>query len=157
MLSWAELTFKQAGWMTADGTLSYRAGSIGDPIFPYDQLNSLPRDPAQLNAYFVRLDPVKTDNNSVVEFSQIESMLFGMVLPPWLEAELFQALALIPAIQVKDHVKDIAGRAGVSFVLPPTKQREQLKSSWTAPITTCWPGDPGTTQVYPRPTARRRS
>jgi hypothetical protein len=117
----------QDGWMTADGTLTYGAGIIGDPIYPYDKLGSLPRDPAKLDAYFVSQDPAKTDDKGVVDFGQIESMLFGMVLPPWLEAEMYHALALIPGIRVKDQVKDIAGRAGVAFVLPPTKQSEQLE------------------------------
>ncbi|HLK79110.1 MAG TPA: CU044_5270 family protein [Streptosporangiaceae bacterium] len=115
----------QDGWMTADGTLNYGAGIIGDPIYPYDKLGSLPRDPAKLDAYFVSQDPAKTDDQGVVDFSHIRSMLFGMVLPPWLEAEMYHALALIPGIRVKDQVKDIAGRAGVAFVLPPTKQSEQ--------------------------------
>jgi hypothetical protein len=116
----------QSGWMTADGRITYGgAGIIGNPIFPYDKIDSLPRDPAKLLAYFRDLDPVKTDNNSVVEFSQIESMLFGMVLPSWLEAEMFHALALVPMIQVKDHVTDIAGRAGIAFVLPETRQSEK--------------------------------
>jgi hypothetical protein len=118
----------QAGWMTADGTITYGgAGIIGNPIYPYSKLGSLPRDPAKLDAYFVSLDPVKTDNRSLVAFSQIQSMLFGMVLPPWLEAEMYHALALIPDVQVKDSVTDIAGRAGVAFLLPPTKQSEQLE------------------------------
>ena len=117
----------QDGWMTADGTLNYGAGIIGDPIYPYDKLGSLPRDPAKLDAYFVSQDPAKTDDKGVVDFGTIDSMLFGMVLPPWLEAEMYHALALIPGIRVKDHVKDIAGRAGVAFVLPPTKQSEQLE------------------------------
>ncbi|HEX6518607.1 MAG TPA: hypothetical protein VF070_01125 [Streptosporangiaceae bacterium] len=121
------ITSSQDGWMTADGTLSYGAGSIGDPIFPYNRIGSLPRDPAALDKYFRSLDPVASDNNSSVEFSQIEEMLFGMILPPWLEAEMFHALALIPHIQVRQHVKDIAGRDGVAFVLPPTKQSEQLE------------------------------
>jgi hypothetical protein len=38
---------------------------------------------------------------------------------------MFHALALIPMVQVEDHVKDIAGRAGVAFVLPQTKQSEK--------------------------------
>jgi hypothetical protein len=119
--------FVQNGWMTADGNINYSAGSIGNPIFPYSKLGSLPRNPAKLNAYFRSLDPVKTDNTSSVEFSQIEQMLFGMVLPPALKAEMFHALALIPLIQVKDHVKDIAGRAGVAFVLPPTRNNLKLE------------------------------
>jgi hypothetical protein len=115
----------QDGWMTADGTISDGAGLSGNPIYPYDKLGSLPRDPAQLDAYFVSLDPVKTDNHSLVAFSQIDSMLFGMVLPPSLQAEMYHALALIPGVQVRQDVKDIAGRAGVAFLLPPTKQSEQ--------------------------------
>ncbi len=118
----------QSGWMTADGRITYGgAGSIGNPIFPYNKIDSLPRDPAKLLSYFRGMDPVKTDNNSSVEFSQIDSMLFGMVLPSWLKAEMFHALALIPMIQVKDHVTDIAGRAGVAFVLPETKQSEKAE------------------------------
>ena len=118
----------QSGWMTADGRITYGgAGSIGNPIFPYNKIDSLPRDPAKLLSYFRGMDPVKTDNNSSVEFSQIDSMLFGMVLPSWLKAEMFHALALIPMIQVKDHVTDIAGRAGVAFVLPQTKQSEKAE------------------------------
>jgi len=119
--------FVQDGWLTANGNVNYGAGSIGNPIFPYNKLGTLPRDPAKLNAYFRSLDPVKTDNTSSVEFSQIEQMLFGMVLPPSLKAEMFHALALIPLIQVKDHVKDIAGRAGVAFVLPPTRNNLKLE------------------------------
>lgn len=115
----------QDGWMTADGTLNYGAGSIGSPIFPYDKLDSLPRDPAALNRYFRSQDPVKSDDNSSVEFGQIDEMLFGMVLPPWLEAEMYHALALIPGVQVRQNVKDIAGRAGVAFLLPETKQSDQ--------------------------------
>jgi hypothetical protein len=65
------------------------AGISGNPIYPYSKLGSLPRDPAKLDAYFVSLDPVKTDNKSLVAFSQIQSMLFGMMLPPALEAEMF--------------------------------------------------------------------
>ena len=118
----------QSGWMTADGRITYGgAGSIGNPIFPYDKIDSLPRDPAKLLRYFRSLDPVKSDNNCAVEYSQIESMLYGMVLPPWLEAEMFHALALIPTIGVKDHVTDIAGRSGVAFVLPQTKQSEKAE------------------------------
>ena len=117
--------YVQDGWMTADGNINYGAGSIGNPIFPYSKLGSLPRNPAKLNAYFRSLDPVKTDNTSYVEFSQIKQMLFGMVLPPSLKAEMFHALALIPLIQVKDHVKDIAGRAGVAFVMPPTRNNDK--------------------------------
>lgn len=115
----------QDGWMTADGTLNYGAGSIGSPIFPYDKLDSLPRDPAALIKYFRSQDPVASDDNSSVEFGQIDQMLFGMILPPWLEAEMYHALALIPDVQVRQHVKDIAGRAGVAFLLPETKQSEQ--------------------------------
>jgi hypothetical protein len=39
--------FVQAGWMTADGTMTYGgAGIVGNPIYPYSKLGSLPRDPA---------------------------------------------------------------------------------------------------------------
>ena len=142
--------------MTADGTINYDAGSIGDPIFPYSKLGSLPRDPAKLDAYFVGLDPVKTDNKSVVAFSQIKQMLFGMVLPPSLEAEMFHALALIPMVQVKDHVTDIAGRAGVAFVLPETVQSEQQEIILNASTYHLLAQGSGSTPVSPLQTSRQR-
>jgi hypothetical protein len=117
----------QDGWMTADGTLNYDAGSIGDPIFPYNKLGTLPKDPAALDAYFAHQDPVASDDKNVVDFSQIEQMLFGMVLPPSLQAEMYHALALIPTVQVRQDVKDIAGRAGAAFVMPPTRQSEKAE------------------------------
>jgi hypothetical protein len=117
--------FVQDGWMTADGTLNYDAGSVGDPIFPYSKLGTLPKDPAALDAYFAHQDPVASDDKNVVDFSQITQMLFGMVLPPSLQAEMYHALALIPTVQVRQDVKDIAGRAGVAFVMPPTRQSEK--------------------------------
>jgi hypothetical protein len=172
----------QSGWMTADGTITYGgAGIIGNPIFPYDKIGSLPRDPAKLNTYFRSQDPVKSDNNSSVEFGQIREMLFGMVPPPWLEAEMFHALALIPMVRVQDHVKDIAGRPGVAFVLPPTKQSEKQEiildasdyrllgdGTWTNPSTASPDVETAILKEYPvaelgstqqavaRPSKRRR-
>jgi len=117
----------QNGWMTADGRLTNGAGVIGDVVVPYDKLGSLPASPAELNKYLRSLDPVANDDTSSVEFSTIMELMLMMVLPPSLEAEMYHALALIPGVQVKDHVTDIAGRAGVAFLLPPTKQSEQLE------------------------------
>jgi hypothetical protein len=124
-LSAGQWIYQVTKWSTPGRIPDGDAGVIGNPICPYDKLDSLPRDPARLDADFVSQDPVKTDNKSVVAFGQISSMLFGMVLPPWLEAEMFHALALIPMVAVKDHVTDIAGRAGVAFVLPETGQSEK--------------------------------
>ena len=154
---------EEAGWITADGTITYGgAGSIGNPIYPYDKLGSLPRDPARLNTYFRSLDPVKSDNNSAVEFSQISQMLFGMVLPPWLEAEMFHALALIPHVQVRDHIKDILGRSGVGFVLPETGQSDKqiiildasdyrllARGTWDSPSTQSPDSETAVVQEYP--------
>jgi hypothetical protein len=89
------------------------------------------------------------------------------VLPPALQAEVYQALAVIPGIQVDSHVTAIDGRAGVAFVLPPTPQSEKLEiildasdysflaeASWgsdssfseTAVVRTVIVGAPGSTQ-----------
>jgi hypothetical protein len=40
---------------------------------------------------------------------------------------LYRALGDIPTIQVKSHVTDVAGRAGVAFVLPETSQSANLE------------------------------
>jgi hypothetical protein len=54
-------------------------------------------------------------------------MLTNYVLPPGLAAEIYQALAAIPAVKVDSHVTAIDGRPGVAFVLPPTRQSEKLE------------------------------
>jgi hypothetical protein len=119
--------FVQDGWMTADGRITDGAGVIGAVIVPYDKLGSLPASPAALDKYLRSLDPVASDNTSSVEFSTIMQLMMSMVLPPSLQAEMYHALALISGVQVHQDVKDIAGRTGVAFVLPPTKQSEQLE------------------------------
>ena len=119
--------FVQNGWMTADGRTTYDAGVIGDVVVPYDKLGSLPADPAALNTYLRSLDPVASDDTSSVEFGTIDQLMLSMVLPPSLQAEMYHALALIPDVQVRQNVTDIAGRAGVAFLLPPTKQSEQME------------------------------
>jgi hypothetical protein len=43
-------------------------------------------------------------------------------LPPSVNAELYRALGDIPTIEVKSHVTDVDGRAGVAFMLPETSQ-----------------------------------
>lgn len=129
-------TFTEAGWETADGALtSGDNGSAGvdpgDNIPAYSQLGSLPSDPAALDAYLVRLSYPDSnpapDIKGMAAFSVIEDMLVNYVLPPALQAEVYQALAIIPGIQVDSHVTAIDGQAGVAFVLPPTPQSEKLE------------------------------
>jgi len=103
------------GWETADDAAFYGQWSGGgsyDRIFPdYAQLGSLPRDPAALDAYLE-----KKSGGSAAAFSDFDSLLSNLVLPPALQAEVYQALARLPGVQVDSHVTTIAGQAGVAFV-----------------------------------------
>ena len=129
-------TGTEAGWETADGMVTYGDNysvgvDVGDNIPSYSQLGSLPRDPAALNAYLARLvypdsEPTQVQKG-LAAFSVIEDMLINYVLPPALQAEVYQALAIIPGIQVDSHVTAIDGQPGVAFVLPPTPQSEKLE------------------------------
>ncbi|HEV2255454.1 MAG TPA: hypothetical protein VGS06_19950 [Streptosporangiaceae bacterium] len=129
-------TGTEAGWETADGGVTYGNNysvgvDVGDNIPSYSELGSLPASPAALDAYLARL--VYPDSNptqvqqGLAAFSVIEDMLINYVLPPTLEAEIYQALAAIPAVTVDSHVTAIDGQAGVAFVLPPTPQSEKLE------------------------------
>jgi len=126
-------TVTGADWETADGIAFYGGHSqtgAGDGDFPsYSQLGSLPPGPAALDAYLERTGGeahAAQDLQVMSAFSQIEGMLTNYVLPPALEAEMYQALAGLPGIQVDSHVTVIDGRAGVAFVLPPTSQSIEL-------------------------------
>ena len=124
----------QAGWETADGLVTYgdnlSAGvDTGDNIPAYSQLGSLPADPAALDAYLARLvypdsKPTKVQQG-LAAFSVIHDMLINYVLPPELQAEVYQALAAIPAVTVDSHVTAIDGQAGAAFVLPETSQSDK--------------------------------
>ena len=121
-------------WSTADGSLSSLDGGVwgfGPGHSLYSKLGSLPGDPVALDQYLAKLSYPNANatqtNKDVADFITIEELLSGGVLPPSLNAELYQALADIPTIQVKSHVTDIAGRAGVAFVLPETKQSANLE------------------------------
>lgn len=115
----------QAGWETADGLVTYGAagtfGVAGENIPSYSHLGSLPRSPAALDAYLERtrsgmfpaLDP-----HAMAAFRTINAMLENYVLPPALQAEIYQALAALPGIRVDSHVTAIDGRDGVAFAMP---------------------------------------
>jgi len=129
-------TGTEAGWETADGMVTYGDNysvgiDTGDNIPSYSELRSLPTSPAALDAYLASLvypdsNPTPTQAGQAA-FSVIEDMLTNYVLPPTLEAEIYQALAIIPGIEVNSHVTAIDGQSGVAFVLPPTPQSEQLE------------------------------
>jgi hypothetical protein len=122
----------QAGWETADGTVTYGdnvASGAGGYMPGYSQLGSLPRDPRALDAYLAhRVYPHSkpaADIMGLSAFNNIDQMLSNYVLPPTLAAEMYQALADIPGIQVDSHVTAIDGQEGVAFVLPATPQSEK--------------------------------
>jgi hypothetical protein len=120
-------------WETADGEVPYGNNSpaidTGDYIPSYSQLGSLPTRPAALDAYLAGLVypglPLTQARAGSAAFSVIEDMLENYVLPPRLEAEIYQALAIIPGIEVNSHVTAIDGRSGVAFVFPLTPQSDQ--------------------------------
>jgi hypothetical protein len=129
-------TLTQAGWETADGQVGYPDGFAelvgpGAQIPSYSELGSLPASPAALDAYLVRLayphSNPPTDIKGESAFLGIDEMLTNYVLPPTVQAEMYQALAAIPGIQVDSHVTAIDGQAGVAFVLPPTPQSDKLE------------------------------
>ncbi|HEX6452976.1 MAG TPA: CU044_5270 family protein [Trebonia sp.] len=122
----------QAGWETADGTVSYgdnSASGAGGYMPSYSQLGSLPRDPRALDAYLAhRVYPHSkpaADIMGLSAFNNIDQMLSNYVLPPTLSAEMYQALADIPSVEVDSHVTAIDGQEGVAFVLPATPQSEK--------------------------------
>jgi hypothetical protein len=109
---------------------NYSVGvDVGDNIPSYSELGSLPASPAALDAYLARLvypssEPTQIQQDQAA-FNVIEDMLINYVLPPALEAEVYQALAAIPVVTVDSHVTTIDGQAGVAFVMPATQQGEK--------------------------------
>ena len=116
-------------WTKADGAGFYTTGTFlegaGSEV-SYQQIGSLPTNPAALDAYLAHLDypnpNATTANKATAEFSNIRDMLTSYVLPPTLTAELFHALADIPTVIAKPSVKDIGGQSGPAFILPQNGQ-----------------------------------
>jgi len=113
-------------WETANDAGFYGEWSNGYSYahaFPsYSQLGSLPRDPAALDAYLGNEagSNAAPDVKAAAAFNDFDDMLSNFVLPPALQAEVYQALALLPGIQADSHVTTIAGQVGVAFVKQPT-------------------------------------
>ena len=113
-------------WETANDAAFYGQWSGGagyDHSFPdYGQVVSLPRNPAALDAY-LESDAGRNatpDNKAAVAFNNFDFLLSDFVLPSALQAEVYQALALLPGIRVDSHVTTIAGQDGIAFVYPAT-------------------------------------
>lgn len=109
-------------WATANGAAFYGQWSSGSGYrhgFPnYFQLGSLPRDPAALDTYLEDQSGgnAAPDVKAAAAFNDFDSLLSEFVLPPALQAEVYQALALLPGVQVDSHVTTIAGQSGIAFV-----------------------------------------
>jgi hypothetical protein len=124
--------FRQEYWSTADsarqafkvdGKLRFATGwfLVGTgytPPFPYSQLSSLPRDPRDLEQKLGSLPHAWGRTPGEKAFGAIQDILSTYETTPRLASELFQALADIPGISVRDHITDVAGRTGVGFALP---------------------------------------
>jgi hypothetical protein len=116
-------------WSTADGSLEYQGGGWSrNAVQPalYRELSSLPANPVAIDRYLARLSYPNANatrtNDEVAAFTTIEQLLSSAILPPSLNAELYRALGDIPTVEVRSHVTDIDGRAGVAFVLPENSQ-----------------------------------
>jgi hypothetical protein len=113
-------------WMMADGAHFTTTGNVfglmDEAPVSYGQLDSLPANPAALDAYIARLSypnpNATTANKATAEFDGVAGLLTCYVLPPKLTAELFHALADIPTVFAKQGVKDKAGQVGVAFIKP---------------------------------------
>ena len=97
-------------WETANDAAFYGQWSSGghyDRTFPdYVQLGSLPRNPAELDAYLEN-----KSGGSAAAFNDFDFLLSNLVLLLALQAEVYQALARLPGVQVDSHVTTIAGQA----------------------------------------------
>lgn len=119
----------QDSWSTADGSLGYQGGSWSRDTVQqalYRKLSSLPANPVAIDRYLARLSYPNANatqtNDEVAAFSTIEQLLSSAILPPSLNAELYRALGDIPTVEVRSHVTDIDGRAGIAFVMPENSQ-----------------------------------
>ena len=116
-------------WSTADGSLEYQGGGWSRDTVQqalYRELSSLPANPVAIDRYLARLSypnaSATQTNDEVAAFSTIEQLLSSAILPPSLNAELYRALGDIPTVEVRSHVTDIDGRAGIAFVMPENSQ-----------------------------------
>jgi hypothetical protein len=149
----------QGDWSTADGSLNYLNGGgsgWGPGRLLYGKLGSLPSDPVALDHYLAHLadpnDPHPSQaSTDATDFLVIRQLLSSGVLPPSVNAELYQALGALPTVQVKSHVTDIDGRAGVAFVLPESPSHVNLEI-----ILVSGPGSVQADSAPPAPPSERR-
>jgi hypothetical protein len=145
-MQWGPVDGRMIGGLILTGP--HAAGDkkiMADAASAYENLSSLPKNPAALEAYYARRGDNKVyfENSrgqdyhpptkaqlaaaeAEVAYVTMQNMLSSEVLPPSLTAELYHALADIPGIIAKKNVKDIAGQTGVEFILPQSEYSENL-------------------------------
>lgn len=79
-------------------------------------MTSLPRDPAQLYE-LLRADTSPYHNPDVEVLSHVSITLFSGIVPADLRAALYEAIALIPGLEVTEQVANLDGRKGTAFGL----------------------------------------
>jgi hypothetical protein len=116
-----KITVSRADGAPVTGTTNCQATLTGWKSVSYAYLNSLPTDPAKLEAVILRYSPpgsmVPTPADAV--FNAITVLLEdgeseGVVVPPKLEATLYRILQQLPGVHFENDT-DLAGRHGLGF------------------------------------------
>ncbi|GAA4630340.1 hypothetical protein GCM10023196_055310 [Actinoallomurus vinaceus] len=116
-----------AQWIRADGKQeatvdSNRKLTIDDllpaePRFDYPYLSSLPTDPDRLLATLRASADEPVGPRDVAVFSNIGVFMRNGLIPPQVQAALFQVLPRLKGVQLVRQATDAAGRTGVAFAI----------------------------------------
>ena len=115
----------QSGWMTANGRITYggpaSSATPSSPITRSTRCRATRPGSSRTSATWTRLKPTTTASWSS---ARSKACCSGWCCRPGWRRRC-PRFALIPMIQVKDHITDIASRAGIAFVMPETGQSEK--------------------------------
>ncbi|MEV0403367.1 CU044_5270 family protein [Actinoallomurus sp. NPDC050550] len=114
---WIRADGKKQANMDASGNMTIDDLMPAEPRFDYPYLSSLPTDPDRLLATLRASADEPLGPRDLVVFSNIGVFMRNGLIPPKVQAALFQVLSRLQGVQLIRQATDAAGRSGVAFAI----------------------------------------
>ncbi|WP_433179351.1 CU044_5270 family protein [Actinoallomurus sp. CA-150999] len=114
---WIRADGKKQANMDASGNMTIDDLLPAEPRSDYPYLSSLPTDPDRLLATLRASADEPLGSRDLAVFSNIGVFMRNGLIPPKVQAALFQVLSRLQGVQLVHQATDAAGRSGVAFAI----------------------------------------
>ncbi|MCZ7417024.1 CU044_5270 family protein [Streptomyces sp. WMMC897] len=128
---WTAVDGSREGLLVDEGHFGGRTATEPDtPGLPtntsYRSLQRLPTDPQEMRDWLYEHASDNEFDDDHNAFVLVGDMVRETLLPPGVAAALFRAAGTIPGVEVRDHVRDAAGREGIAVTRESRGERTEI-------------------------------